>query len=123
MSCFFSHKSAPLCKHVLRLASFHTCQTPSPRAVPSRIWFNGRYYARTYDTDYRVGEALGSGRSVVVYLYAAENSGTLSRSAMQERNWNMGGCNCSKISIECASEGQCDCTLDWFTFYFLSKKA
>ena len=43
-------------------------------------------------------------------LYAAENSGTLTRSAMQERNWNMGGCNCSKINIECASEGQCDCT-------------
>ena len=44
-----------------------------------------------------------------MYLYAAENSGTLSRSAMQERNWDMRGCNCSKMSIECAS-GQCDCT-------------
>ena len=57
-----------------------------------------------------VREVFGSGRSVVVYLYAAENSGTLSRSAMQERNWNMGGCNCPKMNIECASEGQCDCT-------------
>ena len=55
-------------------------------------------------------EAFGAGRSAVVCLLAAKNSETLRRSAIQERNWNAGGWNCSKIYIKYASEGQCDYT-------------
>ena len=46
-------------------------------------------------------EPLGWGGRLSCKWYDAENSETLStsRSAMQDRNLNMGGCNCSKMHV------------------------